>query len=60
MITIGIDAHKQSHMAVALNDAGQVIAQWRGANTAGGWQEVAQWAERLGAPRQWGSEGAWS
>src|SRR5215831_18714387 len=60
MITIGIGAHKQIHMAVALNAAGQVIAQWRGANTVPGWEDLAHWAAAQGQPRQWGSAGAWS
>jgi len=36
MVTIGVDAHKRMHMAVALDDAGRVIDQWRGPNTADG------------------------
>ncbi len=30
MVTIGVDAHKQMHMAQALDDAERVIDQWRG------------------------------
>lgn len=60
MISIGVDAHKSLHVAVAVNEAGQVLAQWRGANDAGGWAEVQEWAQALGAERQWGIEGAWN
>ena len=60
MITIGVDAHKRVHAAVALDEAGREIGQWRGSNTAAGWQELWQWAQEQGSPRQWGIEGAWS
>jgi hypothetical protein len=30
MITIGVDAHERVHAAVALDDAGGELAQWRG------------------------------
>ncbi len=33
MITIGVDAHKSVHAAVALDDAGRAIDQWRGPNS---------------------------
>jgi transposase len=60
MISIGLDAHKSSHMAVALDEGGQVCGQWAGANSAEGWTAVAQWAQGLGAERRWGIEGAWN
>jgi transposase len=60
MITIGVDAHKRVHVAVALNAAGQVLAQWRGPNTLEGWQALRDWAQALGRPRCWGIEGAWN
>jgi hypothetical protein len=50
MITIGIDAHKSIHAAVALDEAGRTLATWRGPNSPEGWAEVAA--------RQWGIEGA--
>ncbi len=59
MITIGVDAHKRVHQAVALNDAGVDVGQWRGANTAAGWQSLQRWAEGIGPEHQWGIEGAW-
>ena len=59
-MSIGVDAHKSTHMAVALDAAGQVCGQWQGANSAEGWAEVQVWAEGLGAERQWGIEGAWN
>ena len=60
MLTIGVDAHKSVHVAVALDAAGQVCGQWQGANSTAGWTELAAWAQRLGDERQWGIEGAWN
>ena len=59
MITIGVDAHKRVHVALAIDEAGQELGQWRGLNNAAGWQAISQWAAPLGSPRQWGIEGAW-
>jgi len=60
MITIGGAAHKQVHAAVALDDAGQTLSHWRGPNTRAGWTALHAWAVGVGAPRQWGIEGAWN
>lgn len=60
MITIGVDAHKRLHVALAVDEAGRELGEWRGSNNAGGWQSLAEWADSLGSPRQWGIEGAWS
>jgi transposase len=60
MITIGVDAHKRVHQAVAVDEAGRRVGQWRGANTTAGWEEPGRWAQELDSPRHWGIEGAWS
>jgi transposase len=59
VITIGVDAHKRVHVAVALDDAGIEFAQWRGANSPTGWHSLAAWGSSLGVDRRWGIEGAW-
>ena len=59
MITIGVDAHKGVHVALALDEAGRELNQWQGLNAAAGWQAISEWAASLGSPRQWGIEGAW-
>jgi hypothetical protein len=38
MITIGVDAHKGVHVAVAVDEAGREVARWRGPNSATGWR----------------------
>jgi transposase len=58
-LTIGVDAHKRVHAAVAVDALGREQARWRGANTPAGWQALAQWGQALGAERQWGIENAW-
>ncbi len=60
MITIGVDAHKRMHMAVAVDGVGREIARWRGANSIAGWQELTAWAAALGPGCRWGIEGAWN
>ena len=60
MITVGVDAHKRMHVALALDEAGLELGQWRGINSAAGWHSLARWAEELGPTRQWAIEGAWN
>jgi transposase len=60
MVTIGVDAHKRVHVAVALDAAGRELGVWKGANSGRAWQELRDWAVALGAQRVWGVEGAWS
>jgi transposase len=60
MITIGVDAHKHVHVALALNDAGREVGDWRGPNSEQGWANLARWAASLADERQWGIEGAWN
>ena len=60
MITIGVDAHKRLNAAVAVDEAGRVLGQWKGDNDAPGWAALLAWATAIGPERQWGIEGAWS
>jgi transposase len=60
MVTIGVDAHKQLHMAVALDVTGTLLGTWLGANTSTGWHEMLQWAHSFAHDCQWGIEGAWN
>jgi transposase len=60
MITIGVDAHKRVHVALALDEAGREIGHWQGENSRAGWNDVQPWALSFGAARQWGIENAWA
>jgi len=44
MSTIGVDAHKRVHAAVAVDDGGREQDHWRGANPPAGWQDLQGWA----------------
>ena len=48
LITIGVDAHKGVHVAVAVDDAGREIDDWRGANSPEGWRSLRTWASLSG------------
>ena len=60
MISVGVDAHKEVHAAVAVDDAGRELGQWRGPNSRSGWRRLVVWSESFGSERRWGIEGAWS
>ncbi len=58
MLTIGVDAHKRTNMAVAIDAAGREVARWRGPNSVDGWRQLAAWAAALGADaRHWALTG---
>ena len=60
MLTIGVDAHKRTNMAVAIDAAGREVGRWRGPNSVDGWRQLAAWAAALGEDARWGIEGAWN
>jgi hypothetical protein len=60
MLTIGVDAHKRTNMAVAIDAAGREAARWRGPNSVDGWRQLAAWAAALGEDARWGIAGAWN
>lgn len=60
MVTIGVDAHKGVHAALAVDAGGTILGTRRVANTPTGWQEVYTWACAFPGSRQWGIEGAWN
>jgi transposase len=57
VITIGIDPHKSSHTAVALDEAGRVLGELRVAATKAMLERLLHWAERW-PDRIWAVEGA--
>lgn len=60
MITVGVDAHKRVHVAVALDERGRRIGEWGGANSKEGWAECERWLVELGDERLVGIEGSGS
>ena len=57
MITIGIDPHKASHTAVALDPEGRVLGELRAPATRTTTERLLHWAERW-PERIWAVEGA--
>jgi transposase len=57
VIWIGVDAHKQVHEAIAIDQAG-VLGQRRLPNTPEAWAELLGWAQQW-PERMWAVEGAW-
>lgn len=58
MNTVGVDAHKRLHVALALDESGREISGWRGTNCEEGWESFRTWLDSLGHC-QVGIEGAW-
>jgi hypothetical protein len=61
MIAVGVDTHKGSHFAVALDDLGQLLGELTIAVCAAGYDELERWARGFGTDRQqivFGLEGA--
>ena len=53
MIVIGVDVHKQSLTAVAVDEAGRMLAETTVAAANG---DLLEWASRLGGERLWALE----
>lgn len=58
MLTIGVDAHKQLLVAVAVDANRQEGASLEVENSLHGWDTLLAWARDQDADRQWGIEGS--
>lgn len=58
MLTIGVDAHKRVHQAVAIDAAGCEQARWRGGTSDTAIRDLTAWATALDGDRRWGIEGS--
>ena len=60
MCFIGVDAHRELLVAVAVDEAGNDLGTWSGRNHEQRWTELLIWAEELAgdAARIWGIEGS--
>jgi hypothetical protein len=56
-VMIGVDPHKASHTAAALDEHGRLIGQQRIAATLDGYRQLRRWASRW-PQRCWAVEGA--
>lgn len=58
MWIIGVDCHKQVHVAVVVDDQGRECGRWRGANTPDGWRQLRDWGSTQASEVIWGIEGS--
>ena len=49
-VAIGVDTHKEAHVAVALDALGVRLGSREIATTAAGYQSLLSWAQELGVP----------
>ncbi len=47
MIAIGVDTHKDSHVAVALDDLGQLLFEFAIEAISRGYEQMAKWARSM-------------
>src|SRR6266568_1338166 len=60
MIAVGVDSHKDCHVAAALSRVGELRGEVTINANTGGYAELAAWARRLGEEVVVGIEGAGS
>ena len=56
-VTVGVDRHRDVHVAVALDQLGRRLDQIELATTRAGYERLLAWAERLGVVEAFGVEG---
>jgi transposase len=56
MVIVGIDAHKRSHTAVAVDQAGRKLGQHTTGTTSADHLALLSWAEQFGEERLWAVE----
>jgi transposase len=60
LVTIGVDSHKELHVAVALDQLGRHLGAITVATTPRGFGQLERWAQRLGTIQRFGIEGTGS
>jgi transposase len=59
-VTIGVDTHKDLHVAAARDQLGRRLATTMAPATSAGYAQLLAWAQGLGEPVTWGVEGTGS
>jgi transposase len=59
-IIVGVDTHKDNHVAVAIDPLGRRVAQCTVSTDRAGLVNLLQWSRQLNATRTWGVEGTGS
>jgi transposase len=60
MLTIGVDSHKDAHVAAAVDQLGRILATTTISTTLEGFVQLERWASRLGQVDRFGIEGTGS
>jgi transposase len=60
MLTIGVDSHKDAHLAAAVDQLGRILATTSIPTTPQGFVQLERWASRLGQIDRFGIEGTGS
>jgi transposase len=60
MLTIGVDSHKDAHVAAAVDQLGRILATTSIPTTPQGFVQLERWASRLGQIDRFGIEGTGS
>ena len=56
-IVVGVDTHKDEHVAVAINQLGNRLGEFHLATTPQGYKSLERWASTMGDVRAFGIEG---
>lgn len=59
-VTVGVDTHKDAHVAVAKDHLGRHLGEHTIATTPGGYRDLLAWAQSHGELQAWGVEGTGS
>jgi transposase len=59
-VIVGVDTHKYVHVAVAIDESGQRLAEHRIPVDTVGYQDLERWAKSLGRVASFGVEGTGS
>ena len=59
-VTVGVDTHKDAHVAVAKDHLGRHLGETRIPTTPGGYRDLLAWAQGHGELAAWGVEGTGS
>jgi transposase len=60
LVTVGVDSHKELHVAVAVDQLGRRLGACTVTTTRGGFGQLERWAQRLGVVQRFGIEGTGS
>jgi transposase len=60
LVTVGVDSHKELHVAVALDQLGRRLGTCTVATTPRGFGQLERWVQRLGVIQRFGIEGTGS